>query len=78
MLCERTVSPAVLNYPKVAGENVPPCEIEPVPLSFGEGRRGWDIEQKEKVILLRHYLKEGIPKTAIAGMLGINRRAVHR
>ncbi|MDP6496212.1 MAG: helix-turn-helix domain-containing protein [Dehalococcoidia bacterium] len=33
---------------------------------------------KEEVIVLRHYLKEGLPKTAIAEKLGINRRTVHR
>lgn len=33
---------------------------------------------KEEFILLQHYLKEGLSKTAIANKLGINRRTVHR
>jgi len=33
---------------------------------------------KEESILLEHYLKEGLSKTAIANKLGINRRTVHR
>lgn len=33
---------------------------------------------KEDFIVLKHYLKEGLSKTAIAGKLGINRRTVHR
>lgn len=33
---------------------------------------------KEEFILLQHYLKEGLSKTAIASKLGINRRTVHR
>lgn len=33
---------------------------------------------KEELIVLRHYAKEGLTKTAIAKTLGINRRTVHR
>jgi transposase len=33
---------------------------------------------KEDFIVLSHYLKEGLSKTAIADKLGINRRTVHR
>ena len=33
---------------------------------------------KEELIVLRHYVKEGLTKTAIAKTLGINRRTVHR
>jgi transposase len=33
---------------------------------------------KEEFIVLRHYVKEGLTKTAIAKTLGINRRTVHR
>jgi len=33
---------------------------------------------KEEFIVLNHYLKEGLSKTAIAQKLGINRRTVHR
>jgi transposase len=33
---------------------------------------------KEEFILLQHYLNEGIPKTAIANKLGINRRTIYR
>lgn len=33
---------------------------------------------KEEVIVLRHYLKEGLAKTVVAEKLGINRRTVHR
>jgi transposase len=33
---------------------------------------------KEDFIVLNHYLKEGLSKTAIAEKLGINRRTVHR
>ena len=33
---------------------------------------------KEEFIVLRHYVKEGMTKTAIAKTLGINRRTVHR
>ncbi len=40
-----SVSLAVLNFSKVAVENVPPCEIGPVPFSFSPGRRGWGDEQ---------------------------------
>ena len=40
-----SVSLAVLNFSKVAVENVPPCEIGPVPFFFSQGRRGWGDEQ---------------------------------
>ncbi len=33
---------------------------------------------KEEVIVLHHYAREGLSKTAIAEKLGINRRTVHR
>jgi len=33
---------------------------------------------KEELILLHHYLKEGLTKTTIATRLGISRRTVHR
>lgn len=33
---------------------------------------------KEDYIIMQHYLKEGLSKTAIAHKLGINRRTVHR
>ena len=33
---------------------------------------------KEELILLHHYLKEGLAKTTIATRLGISRRTVHR
>lgn len=33
---------------------------------------------KEDFILLHHFLKEGLSKSAIAGKLGINRRTVYR
>ncbi len=33
---------------------------------------------REELIVLRHYVKEGLPKTVIAEKLGINRRTVHR
>ena len=33
---------------------------------------------KEEHIVLRHYIKEGLTKTAVAKTLGINRRTVHR
>jgi transposase len=32
---------------------------------------------KEGLILLHHYLKEGLAKTAIAAKLGVSRRTVH-
>ena len=33
---------------------------------------------KEELIVLRHYVKKRLTKTAIAKTLGINRRTVHR
>jgi predicted site-specific integrase-resolvase len=33
---------------------------------------------KEELILLHHYLKEGLTKTTVATRLGISRRTVHR
>ena len=36
------------------------------------------MSSKEEVTVLRHYLKERLPKTAIAEKLGINRWTAHR
>ena len=33
---------------------------------------------REALIVLHHYVREGLPKTVIAEKLGINRRTVHR
>ena len=33
---------------------------------------------KEEIIELRHYVKEGLPKTSVAEKLGINRRTGYR
>ena len=60
-----------VKFPNVAVENVPPCEIEPVPFPLEEGGAG--MLSKESVIVLRHY--EGLSETAIAEKLGINRRS---
>ena len=33
---------------------------------------------KEGFIMLQHYIKEGLPKSAIARKLGVNRRTIQR
>jgi transposase len=49
-----------------------------ISLPFDEAEGGQVMLSKEDLIVIQHYLKEGLPKTAIAERLGIDRKTVQR
>ena len=72
----------MLNFSKVAVENVPPCEIGPVPFSFSQGRRGWDDEQGGSYcvtpLLERRATQNGGGPPAGRVLIGLGRAYVNR
>ena len=48
------------------------------PLLFPFEEGGLGVLSKEGLILLRHYIQEGLSKSAVSRKLGISRRTVHR